>query len=139
MEYTNIIAAVPEGEHFDATAVNEGVWMSKGHLESIENVLASNAGRVSELESQLGSTATKHTDEIQGLNGQLTTAQETITAHEKTISDLQTELATLKQGAAGAFSNTNKQNDDLHDKNAVVEVSEVTKEAQRLHAMRTGK
>lgn len=137
MEYTNIIAAVPEGEHFDAAAVNEGVWMSQGHLQSIENVLAANAGRVANLENQISTDATKHADDLQAVNGQLATAKETITAHEQTIADLQAEVATLKQSAAGQFSQTSKPGDDLHDKTGTVEKSETTKEAERLLALRS--
>lgn len=139
MELTNIIAAVPAGEHFDATAVNEGVWMSKGHLESIENVLAVNASRVSELENQISADATRHTEDAQALGAQLATAQGTITAHEQTIADLKAEVATLKNGAASQFSNTSKQTDDLHEENAAAAESDTTKEARKLISMRGGK
>ena len=43
MEYTNIVSLVPEGEHFDASAINEGVWISQAHLDAIETKLGENA------------------------------------------------------------------------------------------------
>jgi hypothetical protein len=42
MPYTRIISLVPDGEHFDASAIGEGVWLSTGHLNSIESSLEQN-------------------------------------------------------------------------------------------------
>ena len=138
MELTNVIAAVPEGEHFDATAVNEGIWVSQTHMAAIESKLAENASKVSGLEEQLGTANADHATAVDALNGQLATAQETINANAQTIADLQAEIATLKASAAGDFTAAGAGgNDNLHQQ-STVEVSETTKEAIRIHQMRTG-
>lgn len=138
MELTNVIAAVPEGEHFDATAVNEGIWVSQTHMAAIESKLAENAGKVSGLEEQIRKDAAKHSEDIQAIGSQLATAQETITANAQTIADLQAEIATLKASAAADFTAPGAgRNDNLHQQNTV-DVSETTKEAMRIHQMRTG-
>jgi chromosome segregation ATPase len=91
MEYTQVTALVPEKEHFDATAVNEGVWVSQGHLGAIETRL------------QQDSTAiAAHATEVEGLGGQIISLNEQVTASatelanaNETIAAKDTEIAAL--------------------------------------------
>jgi hypothetical protein len=43
MPYSRITALVPAGEHFDESAVNEGVHLTVGHVSAIENALDASA------------------------------------------------------------------------------------------------
>lgn len=133
MEYNNIISLVPQGEHFDASAINEGVWVSQAHLDAIENTLAGNAASIAtgkeEFDALNGSTAQLKTD--------LEASAKTIDALNSTIADKDAEIERLKAAAAGQMKQTSKENDKLDD-GAVAE-SDVTKEARRLREIRDGK
>lgn len=81
MKFPKIAALVPQGEHFDESAVNEGVWVSQNHLQGIETGLTvsekSAADAVASLETANGTIAT--------LTEQLTASAknvETITAEK---------------------------------------------------------
>lgn len=101
MEYTNITSLVPEGEQFDSTAVNEGVWVTEAHLQNVENSLAENATAIAD-----------HTAALENLNGQLTaantatetaegslvTANDTIVAKDAEIQRLNARIAELENG-----------------------------------------
>lgn len=134
MEYTNIIAAVPTGEHFDASAVNEGVWMSEAHLASIEATLAANTEAVASIKSQFDSEALAR----QQAETALVAANDSNVEKDNTIAAQAVEIAALKAAPAATITNTSKEKDDLGD-GKVVEESEVTKEARKLRAMRDGK
>ena len=56
MKYPKIVAQVPAGEHFDDSAVNEGVWLTVAHLNNIEGAFDSITGseeKVGELTVQI--------------------------------------------------------------------------------------
>lgn len=99
MNYPRITALVPQGEHFDSTALNEGIWLTTGHFSAIEIAL----------ETVNGSVATLAT-ERDNLQQQLT--QAATQAHQQ-IAGLQNEIATLKKGPAGEFSQTTTSQDQL--------------------------
>ncbi len=132
MEYTNIISLVPQGEHFDPTAMNEGVWLTQSHLNSIEERFVGYAtGAVSALEA-----ASTSAQEIQSLTDQLNGAKQVITERDATIAAQAAEIAKLKAGPAAASTATKKEGtDDLNNGGGEV-VSEQTKEVQRLRALR---
>lgn len=134
MEFNNIKALVPVNEDFDASAVNEGVWLSEAHLAAIETSLENNTTLVGELRN----TITEHATAVQTANDALATANETITAHESTIQSLNEQIATLKQAPAGEGKNTSKEKDELGGGGIEI-VSEVTQEAAKLRALRDGK
>lgn len=133
MEFKHIIELVPDGEHFDASAINEGVWISQGHLTNIESAFA----QVDTLEAQAN-------ENIEKLNSRITEMEEAATADAATIqqkdariAELEAEVASLKEQPAADLKDTSKQNDDLEGKKEFV--SEVTREAERLRAMRSKK
>lgn len=134
MEYPNIIAAVPQDEHFDASAVNEGVWMSEAHLGSIETTLAANTEAIASIKSQFDSEALAR----QQAETALAAANDSNAEKDNTIAAQAAEIAALKEGPAATITTTTKEKDDLGD-GKVVQESETTKEARRLRAMRDGK
>lgn len=134
MEYTNIIAAVPQGESFDPTAVNEGVWVSQAHLNNIETVMANGAAANATLKTQFDSAVLR----AEQAETNVDTSAATIEALNATIAEKDAEIATLKAAAAATVQKTTKENDDLGDGKATVE-SEITKEAQKLRAIRDAK
>lgn len=114
MKYPNISALVPEGEHFDETGIiNEGGYVSIGHLALIEKELSdnatalsdasANADKIADLQSQLdaANTAKKTAEDA------LATANQTITTNDAEITRLNKELNT----AAADFQNTNREKD----------------------------
>lgn len=133
MEFKHIIGLVPDGEHFDASAINEGVWISQGHLVNIESAFA----QVDTLEAQAN-------ENMEKLNGRITEMEEAATADAATIqqkdariAELEAEVASLKAQPAADLKDTSKQNDELEGKKEFV--SEVTREAERLRALRSKK
>jgi chromosome segregation ATPase len=97
MKFPKISAAVPQGEHFDESAVNEGVWLSENHLNSIENALSVSEKNAAEVATSLETANAS----INTLTEQLATEKENVTkvttekeASDKKITDLATEHAT---------------------------------------------
>ena len=126
MEHTQIISLVPQGEYFDASAINEGVYLSVAHLDAIEASLAMSAGNIEAA-----------TEEVSAANAAVDAAKQTIEQQAATIADLKAQVETLKQTPAAPVSATTKEGDDFAG--AVVFESEVTKEARRLREMRRKK
>lgn len=96
MEYKHILSLVPQGEDFDASAINEGVWLSTGHLNNIENA---------------GLKADGLSDSLSAANAELTGVKtknaEQATQIEKdaaTIAALQTQVKELGAKPSGQGS-----------------------------------
>lgn len=125
MKFPKISAAVPEGEHFDESAVNEGVWLSEKHLNSIENVLSVSEKNISETAASLETanasivTLTEELSVEKGNVSRLTAEKETaeqkiidqaaahtsvIGAKDAEIASLQAEVAKLGKNASGTGS-----------------------------------
>lgn len=130
MEYTNIISLVPQGEHFDPTAMNEGIWMTANHVGAIENSLTSNATGTSAIQESLN----ERDQQIQSLTDQLNGSKQVLTERDATIAAQAIEIANLKAAAAKPAAVTVSAEDDLGG-SAVVE-SELTIEARKLRAIR---
>lgn len=116
-QYNQIVALVPAGEHFDAAAINEGIYLTAGHVAAIETALLNHAGALTEKDNllqaaadALQTAAATHAAELQPLqaaSGALATANETITA-------LEAQVAELKAKAAGGFTAVAASGDDAH-------------------------
>ena len=133
MEYTNIIAAVPEGEHFDASAVNEGVWISEAHLVSLESTLEQNNTDKTAFADQISSAALR----AQQAEEQVAAANNVISERDATIAAQAAEIAALKAAPAAPITATVKEKDDTGITAAAE--SDITKEANRLRSIRDGK
>lgn len=134
MEYPQITSLVPEGEHFDASAINEGIYFTAGHVNSIEAALEVNATTLAAAQQEKQALETANGNfqtTIAGLN-------ETIQQKDEAMAALQAENAELKKKPASEFSETSKEKDD-HGSGVQPYVSEATKEANRLRAIRDGK
>jgi uncharacterized coiled-coil protein SlyX len=99
MEYPLVSALVPEGENFDSSAVNEGVWVTQAHLVGIENALTENnsaiANHASELQA-LGGQVTSTNEALTAANASLATANETVAAKDQEIATLQAKITELE-------------------------------------------
>jgi len=133
MEFKHIIALVPDGEHFDAAAINEGVWISQGHLVNIESAFAT----AHTLKGDADNDIEVLNDRITEMEEAATAAASTIQQKDDRIAELEAEVAALKAQPAAPIQATVKENDDLEGKKEFV--SEVTREAERLRAMRSKK
>lgn len=111
MEFPQLTALVPSGEHHDFTALNEGIWLSAGHIANIENALATAATNAT--------TATTATVDLQQ---QLQTANDSLTAANTRISELEGEVSGLKKQPHGSFQATTS----TQDKPPVASVKEET-------------
>lgn len=141
MEYPQLSSFVPAGEHFDSTAINEGVYLTVGHVDAIEAALAGKEAVVLDLNSRitLAEAATQTAQDA------LATANATISANtiaieerDATIASRDAEIVKLKAGPAGSMASTERAADDLNDGGVVVE-SATTKEAKRLRELRDKK
>lgn len=125
MEYTHITACVPEGEHFDATAVNEGVWLTEKHLQSIESFMAHQATAASSFETQISEKDTAIAEAKKEASDAVA-GQEVL---QTKINELNTEIETLKKKPASDFTNTAKEKDE--NGGEVKTVDPVTEEANK--------
>lgn len=129
MEYPKIISLVPQGEHFDASAVNEGVWLSVAHVNSIEEKLNSNAAA----STAVADAAIASANEIVSLTDQLNASKQVITERDATIAAQAIEIANLKAGAAKPAAVTVVS----EDANADTKVEdEITKQNKQIRAAR---
>jgi len=128
-KFENITALVPEGEYFDAAAVNEGVFLTGNHLVNIEASLAGQQSATAAMLQQVDGANQAATD----VQAKLDTATQTITEKEATIKQLQDEVAALKAKPASDFKESGKEKDE-HGGGAVAELSEITKEANQKRA-----
>lgn len=134
MEYTHIISAVPEGEHFDSSAINEGVWLSVGHLDSIESRLAGHTEEVNALNSGIAA----HETAIEGLNATIAANEAVVSERDARIVELEGEVAKLKAAPAASLTGTSIDKDDVGPE-SVIGSDPVNAEAARLRAMRNSK
>lgn len=93
MKYSKILALVPLGEHFDESAVNEGVWLTVGHLNIIEVALNSNEGTAAEIETMTG--------KIDALEGAAVYSSATVNTQAARIVELEAEVAVLSGKPSG--------------------------------------
>lgn len=138
MEYTQLESLVPQGEHFDSSAINEGVYLTLGHLNNIEASLNGQATVVAEMQQQIDAAKVEAT---QAQNA-LATAQEQITADAARISQLEQDLATAKSlTPAGGFKDTNREKDEHGGGESpdAKYLTSVDEEMANLRAMREGK
>lgn len=122
--YEKITALVPDGEHFDSSAINEGVYLTEGHVANIEVELKNNAAAI----AQHDATVTDLNGKLNTANQQLETSNQQLTAKDTEITALKNEVAELKKKPAADFTQTSKEKDD-HGGGEVKEVSEVTRQA----------
>ena len=124
---------VPEDEHFDASAVGEGVWLSIAHLNNIETAFSGHATNVSDA----ALAAQQAASDINSLTEQLAAANQTIADRDATITAQVAEIATLKAAPAKPAAAT-VTTEDTSEAPVVVE-SETTREARKLYEMRNNK
>lgn len=134
MEFNNIIALVPEGEHFDAAAINEGIFLSEGHVIAIENALAGSAQEVATAQDLVNAAQLQ----VDQANESLQAAQQALADRDATIQQLNEQITALKAAPAGQIQQPVKDGDEIEAAKKVFE-SEITKEAARLRALRSKK
>jgi hypothetical protein len=108
MKYKNLNATVPQGEHFDESAISgEGVWLSTSHVDAIENVLAGNADAYTALQDSLVTAQNliaTHEASISGLETDLNVANDTLANNANRIIELEADIAELNGNASGSGS-----------------------------------
>lgn len=107
MPYTRITSLVPEGEHFDESAVGEGVWLSTGHLNSIESTLEQSTVALETAEANLTANIEQGTVIVQERNeaqAALQTANATIATQTTRIAELEAQVAQLGKAPSGSGS-----------------------------------
>ena len=104
MKFQKIAGLVPEGEHFDESAiVNEGGFLSVAHLNAIENALVDTEGLEQANASivELSNERDTAVQELATATENLTTAQETITIRDARIAELEVQLAEFTKQPSG--------------------------------------
>lgn len=134
MEFNNLVALVPQGEHFDQSAIiNEGVFLSLGHVNNIEAALGASAEAIAAAQANVDASQLLVSEANEALNN----ANVTIGERDATIAELNQQIATLKAAPAAPITTTAKEKDEVEGKQVVE--SDITKEANRLRALRDGK
>ncbi len=123
-KYEKIAALVPEGEHFDATAINEGVYLTTAHIANIEVSLLNQDTVVAEMQTQIDAANQQNETDAQTIADR----DATIKGKDAQITALEAEVATLKAKPASDFIQTSKEKDE-HGGGDPKPVSEVTKQA----------
>lgn len=100
MKYPNLNALVPEGEHFDESAINEGVYLTVAHINAIEQSLSPEP--LNQLQQQLDAANQKVTD----LQNQLqqAPAADTVANLNQQIQDLKNQISQLGRQSSGTGS-----------------------------------
>ena len=100
-KYAMIAGKVPQGEHFDESAiVNEGGWMTVAHLDAIEVALAEAAVSADNVIAT-NNTIGEHVATIATLNTTIETLEATNTTSTERISALEAEIAVLNRKPSG--------------------------------------
>lgn len=97
MKYPFINSLVPEGEHFDETAVGEGIWLSATHLNAMEQNLANSAA----LNNANAETITALQTDIQAKDDIIVGHEVTIVANNTRIAELEAENAKMGSQPSG--------------------------------------
>lgn len=109
MKYPRIATLVPQGEHFDESAIiNEGGFLSVGHLSGIEAALENNNLEALEQANATITDLTNERDntalELSAAQENLETANNTIATHGQRIIELEGQLAQFTGGPSGEGS-----------------------------------
>ena len=92
MKYPQIESLVPETEHFDLSAINEGVYLTVGHINNIEESLQTSSTAVEAVQNNLATA----NNTIEELNQSISTLNDTVTANENTIADRDATITALE-------------------------------------------
>lgn len=131
MEYPQLTALVPQGEHFDSSAINEGVYLTEGHLNNIEASLAGQATVVAEMQQQIDNAQAAATE----AQTALTAATETNGTQAARITELENDLVAARQATPAAAFVEGAPEKDEHGGGVQKEESEATKQNRKNRAM----
>jgi chromosome segregation ATPase len=104
MKFPKLTALAPAGESFDETALNEGIWVTGSHLESVEKALAGNDTALQAVNASLETATAQLTEsnaKITGLEESAATSATTITTQAARIKELEAENAELGKKPSG--------------------------------------
>jgi chromosome segregation ATPase len=120
MKYPRVKELVPENEHFDESAVNEGVWLSQNHLNNVEESLQESSTAIDAVQSNLdaaNNTITELNETISTLNDTVTANEQTISERDATIAALETRVTELGGQSSGKGTNLSiKQDEESNNK-----------------------
>lgn len=104
MKFPKLTALAPIGESFDETALNEGIWVTGAHLESVEAALAGSDTILGEVQIKLETATAQVTEgatKVTALEESAGTAATTITTQAARIAELEAENTLLGKKASG--------------------------------------
>lgn len=139
MDYPRISALVPQGEHFDSTAVNEGIWLTTGHFSAIENALEANHGSLATLTTERDNLQQQLTQAQQDAQSAATTAINDLQERDQKITNLQAEIANLKKGPAADFQTTTREEDPTPNATGIPSYADDNNPSNRLADSMFGK
>lgn len=95
---TSILALVPKGEHFDQAlaTVNEGIYLTEGHLQNIEDALTAS--------ESVNDMVTDRDGQITRLQGEINDLEDASATKDARIAELEQEVATLGKEPSGTGS-----------------------------------
>lgn len=110
-----IQSLVPAGEHFDPTALNEGIWFTVAHVNAIESALVAAGQTATTLTGERDAFQSQLTEAKNGASTAATKAAEDLQAANTKITALEAQIEALKKGPAAGFTETTAQQDRQAD------------------------
>lgn len=109
MKLVKVLTLVPETEHFDPelATVNEGIYLTEGHLQNIEDALAGNES-VSEM-------VTEKDNQVTQLQGEVEALESNVATKEARIQELEQQVESLGKEPSGTGSTLTTSEDPNSD------------------------
>lgn len=115
MKFPKLTALAPAGENFDETALNEGIWVTGSHLESVEAALAGSDIALQEVQTNLEAATAQVTEsatKVTALEESAGSAATTIATQTARIAELEAENTVLGKKASGNGTPLGTRKDD---------------------------
>lgn len=122
MEYTRINALTPEGEFFQSEALNEGIWLSVGHLNALESQLETDMVTTEQLRKQnsnLDAQLAAMTDMMQRENEAAATLRTENQKYAQRIVELEAQVTILGQQPSGPGTTVEVKEDPISNAEGV--------------------
>lgn len=120
MKYPQIQSLVPEKEHFDLSAINEGVYLTVGHITNIEESLQESSTAVEAVQNNLDAAnvaVTELNEIISELNAAATISANTIADRDAKITDLEARVTELGGQSSGKGTTLPVNHDEQDESN----------------------
>lgn len=98
MKLVKVLTLVPKTEHFDPqlATVNEGIYLTEGHLQNIEDALAGN--------DSMSEMVTEKDNQVTQLQGEVEALESDVATKETRIQELEQQVESMGKEPSGIGS-----------------------------------